>query len=156
MLGAMKLLTVARIASVAAPVLAAVIVAVRYPTLPETVPIHFDITGGADLFGPRWLVFVLVGLWLAIAVLLVALSTRPEKLNYPSAPPAGAAERLYRTGTWLLVGTALAVAVLFAGALALVVGLPAAPLLWLGGLALAAILVVGFVRMSRVTKTRSA
>lgn len=151
----MRMLSVARVAAIAAPVVAAAVVALRYPTLPEVVPIHFAVNGVADGFGPRWSVFALVAVWFVLAVLLVALSTRPEKLNYPSAPAAGAADRLYRAGTWLLVATALAMAVLFAGAVALMLGAPGAPLLWLGGLGLAATLVVGFVRMSRLSHARA-
>ena len=46
-----------------------VLTAVRYPQMPERVPIHFGIDGTADSYGPRQTVWLLVALQLLIGVL---------------------------------------------------------------------------------------
>jgi uncharacterized membrane protein len=140
-------LKLARIVSIVLPLLGLVVVALRFPSLPASVPVHFDVTGTPDRYGPSWSVLVLAGVWLAVAILMVVLSLRPEKLNYPTPPAAGNEQRLYRVGEWMLVATALVIGVLFAGVLGLVFGLPGQPLLWVGIAAVVATVIVGIRRM---------
>jgi uncharacterized membrane protein len=45
----------------------AFVTATRYRELPERVPIHFGITGAADSFGPRPVIWLLVAVQLTVA-----------------------------------------------------------------------------------------
>ncbi len=44
------------------------ITATRYRELPERIPIHFGIDGTVDNYGPRYMVWLLVGVQIATAV----------------------------------------------------------------------------------------
>ena len=56
---------------------------VRYPSLPDTVASHFDASGQADDWGPRWSVLVLAVVMLLLSLGVAAPSTRPQWFNYP-------------------------------------------------------------------------
>ena len=96
-------------------------VAATYPSLPQTVPVHFDVTGTADRFGDRTSVLWLALLWLVLQGALTWLSTRPQVANYPVEVTDENAQDLYREGERLIVWVGLAMAGAFIGAIALVV-----------------------------------
>lgn len=72
-----------RLAALLGVVALTVYILVRYPSLPEVVPVHFSFSGAADGFGSRSSMLWLAGVMLAISVLMAWLSTKPNALNYP-------------------------------------------------------------------------
>lgn len=90
-------------------------VLVRYPSLPEIVPIHFNFGGEPDDFGSRTSLLWLAGIMSAIGVLLAWLSTTPDKLNYPAEITEANAQRVYREGERMMVWALAGVAVVYLG-----------------------------------------
>jgi len=127
-------------------------VLVSYTSLPQTIPTHFDASGTADGFGPRWSVLVLAGVMLLITAGLLALSTRPAMLNYPIQVTDHTAPAVHRAGARTLVGTALSVQVLYLGGAMAVISAGGGALLPIGLLLLVAVLVVGFIAMARAAR----
>ncbi len=85
----------------------------NYSALPEEIPTHFNLTGGADATGPKsylWLFYV-VGL--AIFILLTLTDGRPEKMNYPVSITEENREQLYEIGAGMLRFLKLAIVVLW-------------------------------------------
>ncbi len=57
--------------------------ALNYAALPETIPMHFNITGDADAFGPRATILILPVLATLLYIALAVLGRFPHRLNYP-------------------------------------------------------------------------
>lgn len=105
----------------------------HYPSLPETVPVHFSFSGDADGFGPRSSILWLAGVMTGLGALLTWLSTKPNLFNYPGEITESNAQRLYREGERMMVWVLAGLAVVYlgialqtfaaAGAAVLVVGL---------------------------------
>lgn len=116
----------------------------QYPTLPETVPTHFDFQGEADDFGSRSSVLWLAGVMTVMGVLIGWLSTKPHVLNYPGDITEANAQRIYREGERMMVWTLASLVVVYlgivlqtfaqAGPAVLVVGLIALLASTLGGI----------------------
>lgn len=85
---------------------------VTYGSLPDEIPIHFNLGGTADGWGPKSSVFSLVGIFGAIVLGSAWLSTNPHLLNYPADVTEDNAQRMYREGERLLVWLAFAIALL--------------------------------------------
>ncbi|MBK9169831.1 MAG: DUF1648 domain-containing protein [Bryobacterales bacterium] len=73
-----------------------------WPAVPEQVPVHFDVRGVADAFGPRSTLLALPVLWGVFYVLLTFLRFVPHWHNYPVAVTASNAPRLYRLSILLV------------------------------------------------------
>ncbi|WP_312801735.1 DUF1648 domain-containing protein [Corynebacterium variabile] len=125
-------------------------VLVRYPGMPDTVPVHFGTGGDADDWGSKSTI-----LWLSLIMLACIggchwLSSRPRIFNYPKELTEGNAQAMYRGGeqmmVWLNAGLVVCYLGIAAGMLTdiniLVILLPGLVLL-LGGT------VVGIVKMVR-------
>ncbi|MPV89690.1 DUF1648 domain-containing protein [Georgenia ruanii] len=133
-------------------------IAVRYPSLPATIPTHFDAAGTPDGYGPRATLLWLPLVWLVLQAGIEALSRHPRIFNYPVRVTEDNAQRLYREGERLMVGLGAGMAVTFLGAILMVLDGAAAGHLALGrgpvllGAGLVALLVtcvVGIARMLR-------
>lgn len=75
-----------------------------YPSLPPTVPLHWDIHGQIDAWGPRWQSAFMAALPLGCALLLYFLpSIDPRRRNYPRH------SRAYGAVCIVLVGALLAI-----------------------------------------------
>lgn len=86
------------------PVLAAgILLLVRYPGLPETVPTHFGVGGQPDGWGPKWSIFVVFGMLTVLMVGISVLSRFPRVFNYSVAVTDENAQRVYRAGERLMV-----------------------------------------------------
>ncbi len=72
----------------------AVIIA-KYPSLPETIPIHFDIQGKANGFAPKPWLWSFPALSVALYALLTVVSKFPQIANYPVAITSENAPRQY-------------------------------------------------------------
>ncbi|GAA4330675.1 hypothetical protein GCM10023184_21960 [Flaviaesturariibacter amylovorans] len=73
-----------------------ILVAISYERLPRTIPIHFNALGEADGFGPRFTVWLLLGLLTGIFLLLSAIGRHVHRFPRKSGEgPATEAE--YRT-----------------------------------------------------------
>lgn len=106
---------VLRIAALLGIAALTVVVLVRYPSLPETVPTHFDFRGEADGFGSRASMLWLAGGTVVLGVAMAWLSTRPQVLNYPGEITEANAQRMYREGERLMVWVLAGMAVVYLG-----------------------------------------
>ncbi len=75
---------------------------INYGSMPETIAIHYDITGNADRYGDKIMIWLLTGTSLFIYALLRWLTTVPHLHNYPVEVTADNAEKLYRTSNRLI------------------------------------------------------
>lgn len=78
-------------------------VLVRYPGMPDTVPVHFGAGGDADDWGSKSTI-----LWLSLIMLACIsgchwLSSRPRIFNYPKELTEGNAQAMYRAGEQMMV-----------------------------------------------------
>ncbi len=79
LLGEMALEIIAVIA-----IVANVLLVIRYwSELPATVPMHFNIRGQADLFGPKVTVWIGPAIALACYILMTFVAKNPSNWNYP-------------------------------------------------------------------------
>ncbi|WP_314036258.1 DUF1648 domain-containing protein [Dietzia sp. CH92] len=136
-----------RLVSLAAIVAVSAYLLVRYPTLPETVPIHFTFRGEADGFGARSSLLWLAGVMLAMGSLIAWLSTRPRVLNYPGEVTEANAQRLYREGERMMVWVLAGVAVVYLGIVLQTFADAGSAVLVAGLAALMASTLAGLVRM---------
>lgn len=104
-----------RLASVALVGLAAAALLVRYPSLPETIPTHFNALGEADGWGPRSSVLILALVGVAMTLGLAWLSRFPNYFNYMVEVTEENAAQVYRAGEQMMVGVTLSVALIFTG-----------------------------------------
>ncbi|RCS65662.1 DUF1648 domain-containing protein [Brachybacterium sp. JB7] len=125
---------------------------IAYAGLPETIPTHFDLSGTADGWGPKWSILVLAAVMLLVSVGLAVLSAKPQILNYPVIITEHNAQAIYREGErlmvwalWAMQGIYLGIAwtVLLGGG-GVVIGISAAILVSVVG--------VGVIRMLRVAR----
>lgn len=135
-----------RIAVFASIVLTAVVLA-RFPGLPETIPTHFSWSGDADEWGPRWMVFPLIAIFVGLAWATAWISTRPQVFNYPMEITESNAQSAYREGERMMVWTSLSIVVLYAGAAAATFGRNAWLLLVVGLGGMLAAVIAGIVRL---------
>ncbi len=73
-----------------------------YPSLPKQIPQHYNAAGEVDIYGPKYLLLVIVGLGLLLYGLVSFLNQRPHWFNYPVAITPENAERQYALATRLL------------------------------------------------------
>lgn len=59
------------------------LIAMSWPTLPASIPHHFDFAGNADAWGARWVVLLLPAISLAIYLMLTWVARHPHRFNYP-------------------------------------------------------------------------
>lgn len=138
---ALRVLAWAAVAGVAA------FVGLTYDSVPDTVPLHFAVTGEADDWGPKWTIWALVGVTIMLVGLLTWLSTRPRWLNYPIGITETNAQHLYREGERMLVWISLAVAAVFWGAILTIYEIEN-PLLVMGIIAMPVLVITTLVRLS--------
>lgn len=138
-----------RIASLAVTAIGIAAALVAYPSLPAEVPTHVGVTGEVDAFGPRWTLLVLLAIWAALQVLVAWLSTHPEWGNVPVTITESNAQPVYREVERTLVLLGVALAVVLAGVVLAVVGLPGQPVIGVGIAGVLAVVVVGIARIVR-------
>lgn len=73
----------------------ALIILGSWNLLPESIPVHFNFAGKADVWGDRSDILLLFGLSLLFYVGLTWLSRYPQKFNYPWKITESNAERQY-------------------------------------------------------------
>lgn len=125
--------------------------ALRYPSLPDIVPTHFDISGTPDGWSDKSSVLLLVAVFPALSVGIGWLSTKPRLLNYPVPITESNAQRVYREGERMLVWLLVPMAALFAGIALSQASLPGTPLLWVGTGGILIVIAVGVVRLLRAS-----
>ena len=84
-----------------------------YPQLPDTVPIHFNLSGEADGFGGRRMMFLLPVIATLIFTVLTALSAYPHTFNYPVTITEDNALRQYTIAVRMMRFLKLGVVILF-------------------------------------------
>lgn len=127
-------------------------VLVRYPSMPDTVPVHFAAGGEADEWGSRATVLWLFLIMLVCIVPIHWASSRPDArwVNYPKTVTGDNAQAMYRVCEQLLVWTNVSVVVLYAGIAAAIIDGVSILLFVIPGLVLmVGGTVVGIVKMAR-------
>lgn len=122
-------------------------VLVRYPSLPDVVPTHFDFSGEADDFGSRTSVLWLAGIMTALGVLIAWLSTKPHALNYPGDITEANAQRIYREGERMMVWVLAGLTVTYLGIVLQTVAGAGAAVVAVGLVGLVASTLAGVVRL---------
>lgn len=74
----------------------------KWTSLPETIPIHFDVRGNADGWGSRAFLLFIPLLSIILFIGLSLLRKIPHKFNYPGPITAQNAARQYRAAISLL------------------------------------------------------
>ncbi len=69
-----------------------------YASLPERIPVHFDIYGKTDAYGSKSSLFLLPFIATAVYLLFAVLKRFPHKLNYPVEVTEENAAQVYKTG----------------------------------------------------------
>lgn len=135
----------------------ALFVMLRYKDLPDQVPVHFGFDGRPDTWGdPSGIAWITV-LMVVLTLGLVVLSHYPRIYNYPVRVTAGNAQGLYVAGERMMSGMAVAIVVLFAGAVASMFGNDGQGhvLMLVGMGAVALVTVLGIVGMVRAGRRRA-
>ena len=132
-----------------------VYVALTYDALPERVPTHFGFTGEADAWGPKWTIWVLLGVNVLLVGLITWFSTRPRWFNYVSDITDDNAQSLYREGERMLVWMNLGILVVFVGVILSTYEVDS-PFVVLGLIALPAITITALIRMSMAADKKPA
>lgn len=123
---------------------------VRFPSLPEVIPVHFDMSGTADRMGERGSLLWLTALMVALVISLAWLSTRPRLFNLPVELTPGNAQSVYREGERMMVCLLVALVVIHLGAAMQVMGAGAGlPLVGAGVAACFLVTPIALVRISR-------
>ena len=137
------------------PILAeGIVLAIRWPRLPEIVPTHFGLDGVPNDYGSKWVVLVLFVVFVGMQVGLHALSRHPRLFNYPTRVTEANAQALYRAGERTFIGLLAAIGLVILGLVLEVLQVPGGA--WLGGTAIAALvilIVAGIVWMVRAGRT---
>jgi uncharacterized membrane protein len=85
-----------------------------YPTLPQTIPIHFGLDGRANNYGGREWIFFPFAVALALYILLTVISRFPQAFNYPWRVTEANAPRLYGVSRRMVVWLKAEMVLLFA------------------------------------------
>ncbi len=142
---------ITRAMRIVAAVLCAVVVTwglVAWPSLPETVPTHFDATGTPDGWGARSHLLILLAVWAISQAGLTWLSARPHVYNYPVTLSEDTAQQVYCEGERMMVALCLGVAVVFSGIVGMTYGLETGVFVVCGAVWLFGATVTGGVRTS--------
>ena len=138
-----------RVALAATVVLTAFLLA-RFPYLPETIPTHFSLTGQADDWGPRWMLFPLIAVFGGLAIAVAWISKRPQFFNYPMGITESNAQSAYREGERMMVWTEVALVMLYAGVAASTIGWNGTIFVAMGIVGMLGAVVGGLVRLLAV------
>lgn len=84
-----------------------------YPSLPDTIPTHYNASGEVDGFGSKPSLLILPVLATILFVGLLLLSRKPRLYNYPVSVTPENARRLYKAGSRAIRYIAVFIPVIF-------------------------------------------
>ncbi|WP_199246438.1 DUF1648 domain-containing protein [[Phormidium] sp. ETS-05] len=85
-------------------IVANVLLVIRYwSELPATVPMHFNIKGEADLFGPKVTIWIGTAIAIACYILMTFIAKSPDNWNYPVPLNPANADIQYKIGMDMLI-----------------------------------------------------
>jgi uncharacterized membrane protein len=90
-----------------------VLIFISYTNLPDTIPVHYNITGQADGFGRKGNIISLPIIATVLFVGLTILNKYPHIFNYPASINADNAHRHYTNATRMIRFLKLVVVVIF-------------------------------------------
>lgn len=124
---------------------------IRYPSMPDTIPTHFNAVGEADGWGSKTSIFVILAIAAALTGGCAWLSARPQIFNYPKVVTEANAQDMYRAGEQMMVWMMGGMSLLFAGLLlGTAFNINTAGLALPGGILVGAATIVGLVRLIRL------
>ena len=85
-----------------------------YPSLPDTIPTHFDASGTPDDTGSKAILFVLGGVALVLYTLISVLSRFPQIYNYPFPIEAGTEAQHFAAARGMLIRLKAMIVCMFA------------------------------------------
>lgn len=122
----------------------------RFASLPEVIPVHFDMSGDADRMGERSSLLWLTLLMGAMVILLAWLSTRPRMFNLPVELTPGNAQAVYREAERVMVCLLVVIVMIHLGAAMQMMGVDAGLPLGVAGAATCFMITpIALVRISR-------
>ncbi|WP_416446367.1 DUF1648 domain-containing protein [Leucobacter sp. HNU] len=132
-LSAHRALSGLRVATLACIGCVALTILIAFPSVPETVPVHFGPSGAADARGPRATVFAPLAILVVLSSALFWASGDPKRVLKPDERSPGRAERRARIACQTLILANAGIAILLGGLLlSMTFGWTAAPLLLAG------------------------
>lgn len=124
-------------------------VIVRYPSLPATIPTHFNLMGEPDGWGPRSSIIWMVALFVALIAGVEVLSHFPRAFNYVGTITEKNAQEMYRTGEQMMVWLNVTLVMMYAGTLLAFQTSAAMALVTSAVIAMMIVLAVGIGKMIR-------
>jgi uncharacterized membrane protein len=85
----------------------------RYSSLPDIIPIHFNLEGQPDGWGGKWATVVILIISIVLYASMTLISRYPHLFNYPVKVTAENAERQYQLARTLVVWMKTQVILLF-------------------------------------------
>lgn len=90
------------IVSIVALIGTIIFIAIKYGSLPDEVPSHYDALGNITSYGPKWNVWIMPLVALALLILLEILERFPETWNTGIQANKRNKEAVYGTTMWLM------------------------------------------------------
>jgi|SRR5690625_3920985 len=90
-----------------------VLMALQYPSLPDTLPIHYNLEGEVDGWGGRWTVLLMGGVSVLVVGGTAWISHYPRIFNYAREVSEENAQALYQAGEDMMVWIMAAASLLF-------------------------------------------
>lgn len=119
----------------------------RFRELPDTIPLHFTLSSEPDTYGPKWSVFIIIGVFMGLIALLTWASTRPELSQYPVAVTTENAQVLYEIAERMLIRVGTALMIIYLGIGSIYFSFPGLTVVSIGMIFLIVVTVLGVKRM---------
>ncbi|WP_142289536.1 DUF1648 domain-containing protein [Gottfriedia luciferensis] len=94
--------------------ISAVYIIIMYGKLPNEVPMHFNFIGNVDLWGPKWTIFIFLGIILILYTVNTFTQSVPHKFNYFVKITDENAEKQYKLAIQMMAFLKLELMILIA------------------------------------------
>lgn len=118
--------------SVVVPVVLLVLVAIRLPSMPDQVPVHFSFDGSVNRYGSPWEGLIAGLVLCAIIIGIAVLARYPRIFNYPTELNSSNVQVQYKNAVQMLVWMNLGIAILAVGSFAVWFDAIPIHLVWVG------------------------
>ena len=91
-----------------------------YQTLPDKIPLHFNLKGEVDGYGSKAVIWIIIGVAVIMIAMLQAILKIPDQYNYPIQVTQENAQKLYRLTQHYLLWIKAIISVIFFGLIMLI------------------------------------